>query len=216
MKVELKKIGKEAPSQLPIVFNANMDALQSVVDSLIKQFDDVRVSLSNLRKKVIEESSSKVSVDKFQELNNKFLTFNDKLITVKKESLVLRKRINKTKGLDKNSEIVTRKNNDEIECLKEEMESLKDNLKHKIEEVKKLQKDLVSNEVERIVESITPEPVTVEVPKNTSIDEDLLKQIQKQLFKNEEDIEELQNELNSKNKIIEDMREEINKLKKNN
>jgi hypothetical protein len=171
---------------------------------------DIRTSLTGLRKKVIEESNSKVTVDKFNEIQNKVLNFNDKLLTVKKEALVLKKTLSNTKGVDKNVQIVSMKNNDELELLKDEVNLMKANLKVRIEEVKKLQQDLVTDEVNKLVENVKYEAPVEEAPEDIT---SLLTQIKKQLIKNEQDIEFLQHDVMEKNIIIEELKEYIGQLK---
>ena len=208
----------KSPNRFPKIFNEDIEILQSFMDSTTSIIDEMRGLLRTLRQKVVEESSSKITIAQYDELNHKYLKLNDKMIGIKKDSLLLRKRLKSDQKFDKGTTVIARKNNEEVEVLREELSHLSNSVASRLDELKTSQNqqikkglDDVANEV-KVADELPIEREVVETVVENKIDDKTMKQIMKQLYKNNSDIASLQRQLNEKNKEIEELTQKINTL----
>jgi chromosome segregation ATPase len=215
-KKKLRGMDVKSPNKFPTIFNDDIDILQSFMDSTTASMEEMKTLVRSLRQKVVEESSSKVTVDQLDALNNKFLDLGTKMLTIKKESLVMRKNMKTGNKVDTNVEVVARRANDELDVVKEELSQLKGAMFSNINEIKKSQKDSIKKELDAVAKAVTVAdelPVEREVTvSELNIEDKVVKQIMKQLFKNNEDIASLQRQINEKNAEIEDLRGKLDNL----
>jgi hypothetical protein len=211
-KKTLRGMDVKSPNKFPKIFNDDIEILQNFMDSTTSSVEEMKTLVRSLRQKVVEESSSKVTVDQFDELNKKILDLNNKMLTMKKESLVMRKKMKAGNSFDKSTELVTRRNNDELDIVKEELTQLKGAMVSNINEIKKTQKDHIKKELDVIAKEVKIAdelPVEREVVTETKIEDKVVKQIMKQLFKNNEDLASLQRQVTEQNALIAELKERL-------
>jgi hypothetical protein len=209
-KKTLRGMDVKSPNKFPEIFNEDIRILQAFMDATTASVEDMKTLLRSLRQKVVEESSSKVTVDQFDELNKKFLDLSTKMLTIKKESLVMRKKMKTGNKNDLNVEVVARRANDELDIVKEELQQLKGAMVSNISELKKTQQDTIKKEMDSVAKEVKVAdqlPVEREVSVlDLNMKDKVVKQIMKQLFKSNEDIASLQRQVTEQNALIEELR----------